>query len=73
MTWWLGMLGFVVPMITFVIGYIAGHSLGVKETEQRWSDAVAVKEDREQCPMYDPQCTKNHHRFDHLKPYRSDR
>jgi len=53
--------------ISFLVGYIRGHDRGVKNTEERWSDAVAIKEDREKCPMYDPQCSRNPHRFNHFK------
>jgi hypothetical protein len=38
-----GLFVFVWSLVCFVIGYMRGWYIGVKETEERWSNSVAAE------------------------------
>ena len=40
------LIGIVVSVLLFIVAWFAGYSIGVRDTEERWSEAVGRAEDR---------------------------
>jgi len=51
-TWWLVIIGS--PIVAFIVGHFLGYDYGVKQTEERWSEAVARAEWADRYPTSTP-------------------